>query len=139
MVPFLKKWFGAFDAARVGMGLIYLFMTFAIPLSHTCEPDQHTYHYDNACHYSQPGVAPGRHSDIPLKKIDYHATAISSHGRCIACLYLTTCNSTEVNSAPVMARDVIPTFFQSLHYSSNLKQPEWLSLNLSRAPPFSIS
>ena len=138
MMPFLKKWFGVFGAAHVGMGLMYLFMTFAVPLSHTCGLYHHSHRCDSACYYAHPGVAPGSCS-IPLKKIDYHASAISSHSQCIACLYLAYCNATEVNASPAMVGDVIPSFFQSLPYSSNLKQAEKFFLNFSRAPPFSIS
>ena len=133
MVSFLKKCFGACGAAPLGMGLLYLFMTFTIPLSHTCEL------YRHACHYSQPDVGPVSRSGAPLKNFDHHTPAISLHGRCMACLYLTICNSTEISIAQVIVRDVIPTFFQSLPHATNPKQPECLSLNFSRAPPSTIS
>ena len=142
MVTFLKKWFRAYKTIRIAVGTVYLFITLTIPLYHTCGLGclaEQTCHCDNARHCSRSETNLGKQPDISLKQDDYNLTVTPDYGPCMACMYSTTSNATQVNTAAATIGHKVSTTFQPLPSSRAVKQSEWLSSLSLRAPPVRIS
>lgn len=134
MAVFLKKWFGASGVGRVTLCLLYLFITITIPLYHTCCLASSS--RGTCCHFKSNL---DEQSDISLQHEDCDAAGVSNYGQCLACMYSTTSNSTEVFPAAITIDNEVLTFFPFLPSSGMVKQSEWLSCPSLRAPPVSIS
>lgn len=142
MSIFQKRWFRTCKATRIAVGSVYLFITFTIPLYHTCGlggRGQQTCHCDNSPHYFFCPDGSSKQSEVSLRKGDYNPKVIFYYGLCAACMNSTTSNATEVNIGAATISNEISTSFTSLPSSSVVKKSEWLSSVYLRAPPFSIS
>lgn len=141
MPGFLKKWI-RHRVARIAVAIAYLFITFTIPLTHTCnlhKAHPQAYHYTSTydCHSFES------HTCTPLKIVlfqnSFKTKVLFHHGPCMACLYSITSRSVQVNPGPSLVNTEVLTSVRSLHDSLVTKQLEWTSSIVLRAPPVSIS
>ena len=141
MLGLLKKWI-KHGVARIAVAITYLFITFTIPLAHTC--NLHKAHPQaccsngtfNCCSLETPV---GTHPEFDLKQSSYNIESGRNNSLCLACLYSMNCRSTEISPAIIPIIIAIPAFVQPLQYSRLAKRLEWTFSILSRAPPVSIS
>ena len=133
MSTFLRKSVKADKTARFAVAVIYLFITFTIPLSHTHRFDEagsHPYSCETEA-WARAGVLSERDN--------CKAQALSTHDLCIACVYLRNSKASEITSRSTVINTEIPISSQFLPRSRALKQYEWMSSILTRAPPVIIS
>jgi len=141
MPGFLKKWI-RHGVARIAVAIAYLFITFTIPLTHTC--NLHKAH-PQACHFNSTydGRSFESHTYTQLKTVLFQNSLKSKvlfhHGPCMTCLYSITSRSLQVNPEPSLVKTEVLTSVRSLHDSLVTKQLEWTSSIVLRAPPVSIS
>jgi hypothetical protein len=141
MPGLLKKWI-KHGVARIAVAIAYLFITFTIPLTHTC--NLHKAHPQACCsnstfHCCSFETAVCTHSEFNLKQSSYNIESGCHNSLCLACVYSMNCRSTEISPATTPIIIAIPAFIQSLPYSRFAKRLKWTCSTISRAPPVSIS
>lgn len=138
MSVFLKRRFRATRMVHIALGVIYLFVTFTVPLYHTCGldgPGSQSSNCDDSCHYSCCKVSSCNQPNISSEQIDHKASGLSNHGLCMACVYSVTSNATQVNAAVAVLGSEVLSSAQSLPSLGFIKRSEWLSSISLRAPP----
>jgi len=93
MSVLLKRWLRASGAARLAVGLIYLVMTFAMPLCHTCglgKAHKQTCNCGDGCHYSCGKISPREELSASSKRTERKADSRFNHGPYMACMYSVT-------------------------------------------------
>lgn len=141
MPGFPKKWI-RHGMARIAVAVAYLFITFTIPLSHTCnlhKADPQACHSNgtfHCCSFESPVCT---QSEFKLKKSSCRTESRLYHSFCEACVYSMNCRATEISSAAAPIIIEIPDFVQYSPDSRITKRLEWTSSIFLRAPPVSIS
>jgi hypothetical protein len=141
MTGLSRRWL-RFRLARITIAAIYIFTTFTFPVTHICDlraADSQARHFANSCHcdsiephiYTQARVLSERNSQ---QGENSHCEAL-----CAACIYSLISRSSVINSATKQISYDIPAHLQSLPDSNIVKQFEWTSSILLRAPPINIS
>jgi len=133
----LTKQASTYRITQAATAVVYLFVTFAIPLNHTCN------HCEKAinCHCDNPEYrcVAGNHTDTQTEvalKQDISKAETSSHsGICMACLYSITSKFTQVNTAKTLINTTVPNFFRILPALKIVWKSEWCSSVFLRAPP----
>jgi len=133
MSAFLRKSVRADNTARFVVAVIYLFITFTIPLSHTCH-----LHGVGSHHYRCETEAWAK-PVVPSERDNCKAQALSSNDLCMACVYLGNSKASEITAKLTVINTEIPISSQFLPRSRALKQYEWMFSILTRAPPIIIS
>ena len=139
----LNKYVIKQKVSRFAGAFVYLLATFVVPLTHTCHLHQSsmsTCDFNHA-HRSCCSEARGVEDAEPASKQESPIRGSLSYGhQCIACIYFSTCTATEVIRGGVTLNiPDVPTCVASSHSSRPLKQPEWTSSIILRAPPFATS
>ena len=131
-----KKWLTAPGGIRIILALLYLFVTFSIPLSHTCQladKDVHSHHSECTNH---------RHEDGNLIELRLASSQSNCDNKnqpnstyCSACLYSLTSKAFKFcsNASLCSTQTVVRT--QILPRLDFTKQLEWFSSVSLRAPP----
>jgi len=141
MPAFPKKWV-RYEVARIAVAIAYLFITFTISLTHTCnlyKADPRACHSNSAYHRCSFESHTCTQLKIALFQNSFKTKVLTHHGPCTACLYSITSRSVQVNPGPSLVNTEVLTSFRSLHNSLVTKQLEWTSSIVLQAPPVSIS
>lgn len=141
MSVLLRKWIRAHKIVRIAVAIAYLLITFIVPLHHACNPCRTgppNCRFDNVyhCHY---GTGASAQFEVVSERDNGNEKALSHNRLCLACMYSTTGKTTEVNSAATPISIEIPISVQHLLRSKVVKQAEWASSIVSRAPPITNS
>ena len=142
MPTLLKKCGGAQKTVGFAGAVIYLLTTFALPLTHTCCLHQSS---PSICDFNRPhGSACGQaHAIGDTERSSRRRSPNSgfpSYGQqCAACIHSTTSAAIAIQRGATLSTSHVPASVGSSHSSSLLKQPEWTSSIVSRAPPFTTS
>ena len=136
MFRLLKKRTIIYKIAQALTAVMYLFVTLAIHLNHTCNQCEKA--LTRHCNKSEYCFIAGIHTDTQpeaaLEQGITEAQTSSYSGVCMACMYSITSKFTQVNTAK---------FAITIHFHSSpllpaarvAKQPEWFSSVFLRAPP----
>jgi len=137
MSRLMKKRTIRYKITQVMMTVVYLFVTFTIPLNHTCGLHEtcSKYHFDNPDHYCGIDIHTDVQPEVDLKQDNCKAEILSHSNPCIACLYSITSKSTQVNTGRALINIKVPISFQTLPTLGIVRQSEWLSSVSLRAPP----
>lgn len=122
--------------------IVYLLATFAAPLTHTCHLHQSSLSTCdfNRAHRSGCREAHGVGDTEPASKQESPGGGFLSYGhQCVACIHSNTSTATEVSSGVTLGMPDVPTRTASSPPWRPLKQPEWTSSIVLRAPPFATS
>lgn len=140
MPGLLRKWI-KHRMAKITVAIVYLFITFTVPISHTCNLNKA---YLQACHsngtfHCCSFAAVCTQPEFNLKQSSYNIKSGFHDSLCLACVYSMNCRATEISSAATPIIIGIPAFVQSLPDSRVTRRLEWTSSIILRAPPVSIS
>lgn len=141
MPSFLKKWI-KHGIARSGVAIVYLSITFTIPLTHTCnlhKADPRACHSNSTYHSCSFESHTCTQPEFKLKQSSYNIKSGFRDGLCLACVCSMNCRTTEISSEATPFIIEIPVFVQSLSNSKVARQLEWTCSIAQRAPPVSIS
>ncbi len=135
MFRFLKKRAVWQKTARAMMAGAYLFVTFAIPITHTCGliETRYGHHFDNPGSCSCTEIHTELQSGSAQDK--YEPEILSGSGSCMACQYSIASKSTEVHAGGVLISTKVFACFQTLPARGLVKQVEWFTSIFLRAPP----
>ncbi len=128
--------------ARIAVAIIYLFITFTISLTHTCnlyKADPRACHSNSAYHCWSFESHTCTQLKIALFQNSFKTKVLTHHGPCMACLYSITSRTVQVIPGPSLVNTKLLTSVRALHDSLVTKQFEWTSSIVLRAPPVSIS
>ena len=142
MPTLLKKCGSAQKTAGFAGAVIYLLTTFALPLTHTCYLHQSS---PSICDFNRPhrSACGEAHAIGDIERPSRRKSPSSgfpSYGhQCAACIYSTTSTAVDVQRGVTLSTSHVPASVESSYSSIPLKQPEWTSSIVSRAPPFTTS
>jgi len=142
MYSFRKNWFSAEKTTRIWVVIIYTFVTFTIPLTHTC--GLHTQNSTN-CNFCVHHCCCGLEGHVCMQPIviaeQSSCTTESRHcnGLCAACMYSMNTRSTSVQPGAVTLDNEFQTFTQSLQLLNVVIRHQWTTSIILRGPPFNIS
>ncbi len=142
MYSFRKNWFKAEKATRIWIVIIYAFVTFTIPLTHTC-----SLHAQNStnCNFGSHHCCCGLEDQVCMQPTviveQSSCTTENRHcnGLCTACMYSMNSRSTSVQPGAVTLDNEFQTFTQSLQFSNVVIRHQWATSIILRGPPLNIS
>ena len=126
----------------ISLSAVYLIIYSAIPLGHTCNPNENNsqeVHFDcqsQSCRIQSSINVP---SAVSLIK---NASGIGNrglNGLCVACIFSKNCHSFEINHSANHITSATVLSLQSIPESIFINQFEWTSSVLLRGPPHPIS
>ena len=137
-----KKLFTNYKQGRVFLAFLYLFVTFGIPLGHTCQPADKDIHY---CHlecsddvlYSDSYGEVNHTAGFDQNSYSYKTDSYELN--CSACLFLLTTKVFKLhqNTSLCSTQTVIRT--QISKHSNFAKHFEWFCSAPLRAPPINTT
>ena len=137
-----KKLFTNHKRSRIFLAFLYMFVTFGIPLGHTCQPADIDIHY---CHlecsddvlysdsYGEVNHTAGFDQNSYSYKTDSHEL------NCSACLFLLTTKVFKLYPKTSLCSTLTVIRTQISRHSSFAKQLEWFCSASLRAPPIITS
>ena len=142
MANIMKKWVTATWGIRVILAFLYLFATFGIPLSHTCQltdKDIHNRHLECSSHLPGDDSYAEVHYTAVFNQNSLSDTTDSHDLYCPVCLYSLTPKAFKLcsNTSLCSTQNVVRT--QILPELIFIKQLEWFCSAPLRAPPSIIS
>jgi len=126
---------------QLTVAVVCLFVTFVIPLNHTCDRSETCSsgsHFDRSdCPDSESHTT--ARFEVTPKQGSYGVKTLSHRDRCLACLYSISPKICKLGlSTSLISTDTIAKV-QVLSICSFIDQFKWLSSHLLRAPPLNIS
>ncbi len=133
-----KRWFINPGRVRVFLAFLYLFVTFGIPLSHTCQPadnEVYNHHSEGTRHLLHSDSCVEVHHTATLNQNSLSEKADSHDMYCPACLFSLTSKAFKLcsNNSLCSTQTIVRT--QVLPQLSFIKQFEWFCSAPLRAPP----
>jgi hypothetical protein len=125
----LKKQFSTYRIVQAVTAFVYLFVTLAVPLIHTCGPCETS---SRCCRIE---INTDAQLEISPKKDGHKAKTLSHSDICTACLYSITSKFTQakVKTTLINITTVRPS---PIPFTAGVaKQSEWLTSVSLRAPP----
>ena len=136
MANIWKKWFTNSGGMRVVLVLLCLFVTFSIPLNHTCQlGNKDLYDCHSVCSSYQETEGNFAEARFVPNQASYEGEDQCHSTYCLACLYSLTSKAFKFcsNASLYSIQAVVRT--QILPQLDFTKQFEWLSSVSLRAPP----
>ena len=136
MVNIWKTWLTAPGGMRVVLAFLYLFATFGVPLSHTCQlADKDIHHRYSECTNHRHEGCNLTGLRLAYSQSDCDNTNQPHSTYCSACLYSLTSKAFRLcsNASLCSTHTVVRT--QVLPQLSFIKQLEWFCSAPLRAPP----
>ena len=131
MDTFLKKRVRT-DAISIAAAFIYLFTTFTVPLTHTCNlPTKHCHLHNGYC--CEPHTGPSL--QVGLDRDNGIERTLVCGNTCAGCLYSITSKFTHLNGGKALISTKLSASFRPLPDSPVIKQHDRLSSISLRAPP----
>ncbi len=141
MSGLLKKKAIAYKIAQATMAFVHLFVTFVLPLNHTCGlcENYSKCHCDNPGHYCGIAIHTDAKPEVVLKQDICKTETLSHSKQCIACTYSIISKSTQVNTTKPFINIQVHSLILPVPALRVVKQSERFSSVFLRAPPIITS
>lgn len=137
MFKLLRQQASTYRMIQALTAFMYLSVTFAVPLIHTCGPSEtvSSHHFDNPDLCCCVEINTDAQFEISSKKDVPKAKTLSHSDICTACLYSLISKFTQAKTTTSLINITVFNSSRILSIAGVIKQSEWLISVSLRAPP----